>query len=186
LYNVIFNKNFFELEDMIEIASRTSSEFVEFTLIDTIPGKTEELLLDSRQIAELRNLAEKISCKLDNAGCYKGVKVLNFKSFLRRIASDSDLKKATYDRNIIDKIPCYAGWIFSRIMPNGDVNACLKAHRIPMGNLYKASFREIWNGDKQRYFRKKHWFTKKTIVSSGLSEMIRKFKRQDAIRVVMI
>ncbi|MFA5062575.1 MAG: radical SAM protein [Candidatus Omnitrophota bacterium] len=155
LYNVIFNKNFFELEDMIEIASRTGSEFVEFTLIDTIPGKTEELLLDSRQIAELRNLAEKISCKLDNAGCYKGVKVLNFKSFLRRIASDSDLKKATYDRNIIDKIPCYAGWIFSRIMPNGDVNACLKAHRIPMGNLYKASFREIWNGDKQRYFRKK-------------------------------
>ena len=155
LYNVIFNLNYHEIKDMVRLAQETRSESVEFTLIDTIPGKTDRLLLDSRQIKELQKDTQEISSSLNNNGYLNGVLLFRFDSFLRRISSSSDLKKATYDRNIIDRIPCYIGWSFARIMPNGDVNACLKAHRIPTGNLYRASFNQIWNGEKQRYFRKK-------------------------------
>jgi MoaA/NifB/PqqE/SkfB family radical SAM enzyme len=155
LYNVIFNLNYQELKEMITLAKETGAESVEFTLIDTIPGKTDRLLLNPAQIEELQRTAREITGGLDKNGYFDGVLLFRFDSFLRRISSSPDLSKATYDRNIIDKIPCYIGWYFSRIMPNGDVNACLKAHRIPTGNLYQARFRDIWNGEKQRYFRKK-------------------------------
>ena len=155
LYNVIFSLNYHELKEIIQFAKETGSESAEFTLIDTIPGKTDSLLLNSNQIKQLQISAQEIAKELDRQGYWDGVLLFRFDSFLRRISSSSDLSKATYDRNIIDKIPCYIGWCFSRIMPNGDVNACLKAHRIPIGNLYQKSFSEIWNGEKQRYFRKK-------------------------------
>jgi hypothetical protein len=52
-------------------------------------------------------------------------------------------------------MPCYVGWFFARILPDGNVNSCLKSHRIPVGNIYKHSFRDIWLSDKQAEFRKK-------------------------------
>lgn len=155
LYNVIFNHNYQEIKDMVRLAEETGSESTEFTLIDTIPGKTDKLLLNSFQIEQLQRDSQEISSRLDKNGCLGKVLLFRFDSFLRRISSSSDLKKATYDRNIIDKIPCYVGWNFARIMPDGNVNGCLKAHRIPTGNLYHSSFDQIWNGEKQKYFRKK-------------------------------
>ncbi len=161
LYNVIFNMNYHELQDMVGLAKDTGSESVEFTLIDTIPGKTDKLLLNAAQIKELQDSARSIAERLDSRGYWDGVLLFRFDSFLRRICSSLDLSKATYDRNVIDKMPCYIGWCFSRIMPNGDVNACLKAHRIPVGNLYQDNFRQIWNGKKQQQFRGKTLVYKK-------------------------
>ncbi|MDD5245773.1 MAG: radical SAM protein [Candidatus Omnitrophica bacterium] len=161
VYNVIFNLNFHEIEEMVELAGQTCSESVEFTLVDTIPGKTDKLLLTAQQTRELQKSVEKILQGLDKNNCYKGVLIFGLESFLRRISSSEDLLKATYDRNIIDKIPCYIGWCFARVMPNGDVNACLKAHRIPTGNLYKERFVKIWNGRQQVAFRKKTRVKKK-------------------------
>jgi MoaA/NifB/PqqE/SkfB family radical SAM enzyme len=66
--------------------------------------------------------------------------LLGVGSFYRRI-SRSDI---LYDSKIVDSLPCYAGWIYSRILTDGSVIPCCKAHRMPMGNLYEKSFREIW------------------------------------------
>ncbi len=155
LYNVIFNLNYHELEEIVDFARETGSESVEFALIDTVPGKTDKLLLNPQQIKILQDKAKSLNDNLDKRGCLDEVLLFRFDSFLRRICSSNDLSKATYDRNIIDKMPCYIGWCFSRIMPDGNVNSCLKAHRIPVGNLYHNSFSQIWNGEKQQYFRRK-------------------------------
>ncbi|OQA58387.1 MAG: Antilisterial bacteriocin subtilosin biosynthesis protein AlbA [Candidatus Omnitrophica bacterium ADurb.Bin277] len=162
LYNVISKLNYFELKDMILFAKETKCESVEFTLVDTMPGKTDKLLLNAAQSRELQDSATEIARVLDDKNKYNGVILFGFQSFLRRISSTSDLMKATYDRNIIDKMPCYIGWHFARVMPNGDINGCLKAHRIPTGNLHQSSFKEIWNGESQRNFRKKTLVEKKT------------------------
>jgi len=155
LYNVIFNLNYHEIKEMLKLAKDTKSEYIEFAMIDTIPGKTDKLLLNPEQIRELQEMAQEISKCSDRNLYFDGIAMPAFGAFLRRISSVSDLTKATYDRNIIDKIPCYIGWTFARILANGDVNACLKAHRIPVGNLYQSSFKEIWNGERQIQFRKK-------------------------------
>ncbi|MBN2143846.1 MAG: SPASM domain-containing protein, partial [Candidatus Aureabacteria bacterium] len=51
------------------------------------------------------------------------------------------------------RIPCTIGWTFARINADGEVNSCLKSHKIPVGNIYHHSFSEIWNGEKQQWFR---------------------------------
>ncbi len=157
LYNVIFNMNYFEIEKMIEFAKETKSESLEFTLVDTIPAVTDVLSLNEQQLQELRRSCEDIRFKLDKHNKVKGddVLIFQFEQFLRRISVSDDAKEAKYDRNIIDSMPCYIGWLFARVIPNGQVHSCLKAHRIPTGSLYVNRFFEIWNSENQEYFRTK-------------------------------
>jgi MoaA/NifB/PqqE/SkfB family radical SAM enzyme len=162
LYNVIFSKNYHELVEMVDFARLTGSESLEYTLVDTIPGKTESLLLNSCQIEQLQNDVNKLSLMIDKHGKIGEVTLFRFDAFKRRVSCANDLAQATYDRNIIDKMPCYIGWCFARILPNGDVNSCLKAHRIPAGNLYLNDFKQIWNGDQQTFFRNKTLVYKKS------------------------
>lgn len=148
IYNVISNLNYREIEPMVKFAAETGSEAVEFTVVDTIPGATDKLTLDQEQRREVLDQCERILAKDPK------VRVLNMEHFRRRL-SDAHADQAQYDSGFLGKCPCYVGWVFSRIMPDGDVNFCLKAHRIPVGNLYKDSFHEIWNSVRQKEFRKK-------------------------------
>ncbi|UCC41120.1 MAG: radical SAM protein [Candidatus Aminicenantes bacterium] len=156
IYDVIFNMNYFELEEMVSFAESTSSEFIEFTLADTIPNGTDILRLNEKQTQELIEISKKIrrGANKDNK-MPSGLELFQFHQFLRRISVAKDVEEAKYDRNIINSMPCNAGWLFARIMPDGEVHSCLKAHRIPTGSLYLNRFSEIWNSEKQSYFRKK-------------------------------
>ena len=79
--------------------------------------------------------------------------LLGFGSFQRRLLNT--VYKRKYDSNIVDSLPCYVGWIYSRILANGDVIPCCKAHLFSLGNLYKNSFKEIWFSNKYNEFRSK-------------------------------
>ncbi|MFH0753821.1 MAG: radical SAM protein [Candidatus Omnitrophota bacterium] len=148
IYNVISNLNYTELEEMVAFAEETGSESVEFAVVDTIPGATDQLLLNYEQ-----RQAVLAQCSRIMAAAHK-VKVLNLDTLIRRF-SDVSAQEAQYDSGIFQESSCYVGWVFSRIMSNGDVNFCLKAHRMPVGNLYEHSFRAIWNSAKQQEFRGK-------------------------------
>ncbi|MBF0331162.1 MAG: radical SAM protein [Candidatus Omnitrophica bacterium] len=148
IYNVISNLNYMELGQMVAFAEETGSESVEFTVVDTIPGKTDKLVLAPDQRKVILEQCERI-LKRDNK-----TRVTNLEHFMRRLG-DVKADDAQYDSGLLGQKPCYVGWVFSRIMPDGDVNFCLKAHRIPVGNLYTQPFREIWNAAKQREFRRK-------------------------------
>lgn len=164
LYNVIFNMNYLEVEKMVDFTKITNSESLEFTLVDTIPNITDILSLSEEQVIKLAQLCLKIKSGLDNQSRIRdgNVLVFQFEQFFRRISIVKDAKEAKYDRNIINNMPCYIGWLFVRIIPNGEVHSCLKAHRIPTGSLYANRFFEIWNSKKQEYFRKKTLGCKKS------------------------
>ncbi len=153
IYNVISNMNYDELEQMLDLAIATDSDSLEFTVIDTIPNATDSLILTEEQrkqvIKSTRKIKERLSAKDKDK-----VKVLGFEQFIRRV-SNADAKNAKYDKNILSDLPCYIGWLFARILADGNVNFCLKAHRIPVGNIYANSFAQIWNGRKQQEFRKR-------------------------------
>jgi MoaA/NifB/PqqE/SkfB family radical SAM enzyme len=164
LYNVIFNLNFFEVEKMVDFAVETKSEYLGFAIVDTMPGVTDVLVLNEGELAELRLACQRIKSELDGYNRLRSGSVLiyDFDQFSRRLSVDQDAKIAQYDRNIIDSVPCYNGWLFARVIPNGEVHSCLKAHRIPTGSLYKNTFSEIWNSEKQFFFRKKTCVYKKS------------------------
>jgi len=153
LYNVICNVNHQELNEMIDFANKTKSEVIEFAVIDTIPGATDRLLLSEEERQKVLAQCECIREKYDTLNSINGAKVINLEHFIRRL-SDGGADSAEYDSEIIENMPCYAGWLFARILANGDVNSCLKSHRLPVGNIYHQSFREIWNSPLQEEFRK--------------------------------
>ncbi len=51
-------------------------------------------------------------------------------------------------------LPCYVGWIHSRVRVDGTVYTCGRCD-LPMGNLRETSLSQIWNGPSYRSFRKK-------------------------------
>ncbi|MCM8784406.1 MAG: radical SAM protein [Candidatus Omnitrophica bacterium] len=148
VYNVIFNLNYFEMEEMLEFAEDVRADYIEYTILDVIPDKTAVLLPNREEFNRIKEISQRILQRKNK------IKILNFEHFLRRISQEEAIK-GEYEKNFIENIPCYSGWLFSRILANGEVTPCLKAHRFPVGNLYKNSFREIWNGELMQEFRRK-------------------------------
>jgi len=157
LYNVIFNMNYQEIEQMLDFAVQTGSDAVEFTLVDTVPNVTDSLCLNHEQHEAVLGAVRAIRARLDGYHRIRGtrVEVLNLDTFEQRLSTADHVRSALYDKNVINGMPCYVGWLFARVIPNGEVHSCLKAHRVPTGNLHYQSFSQIWNSSAQRVFRKK-------------------------------
>lgn len=51
-------------------------------------------------------------------------------------------------------IPCYAGWTWIYIEPDGNIHPCC-ASALSLGNASKRTLKEIWNGSAYQAFRKK-------------------------------
>jgi len=153
LYNVISNLNYRELVQMVEFTLEYRCDCVEFAVVDTIPGRTDELLLDKEQASDILKACRK--CRLDKRYYAPDGRFIisNFDQFVRRVSNEYS-SEAEYDRGILDNMPCYVGWLFARVLADGNVNFCLKSHRIPVGNIYEQEFDAIWNGARQRQFRR--------------------------------
>ncbi len=128
------------------------SEAVEYTVTDTIPDRTDCLLLSPEQLQECLAVCERIKSRMAPDQSVDGVTMLNFDHFMRRLG-DPRAAVAEYDSEFVDRLPCYVGWTYARILADGNVNSCLKSHRFPVGNVYEQSFADIWNGTRQREFR---------------------------------
>jgi MoaA/NifB/PqqE/SkfB family radical SAM enzyme len=154
-YNVINSLNYRDFHNMLEMCVETGCESTEFTLVDTIPGKTECLLLDEEARSWLYEQCEAVLAESNGENMYKGkVLLFGFQRFMRRLSS-ADSNVGDHDKNIVEQFPCYIGWLFARIMPDGNVNSCLKSHRVPVGNVYHQNFKDIWSSSRQMIFRKK-------------------------------
>lgn len=154
VYHVISRLNYRDFYNMLDFCIDTNCESVEFTLVDTIPGKTDQLLLLEDERQWLFEQCEKVWSEARGNRYRDKVLLFGFERFMRRLSS-SDSNAGEHDKNIIESFPCYIGHIFARIMPDGDVNSCLKSHRMPIGNIYHQSFKDIWSSDRQKYFRRK-------------------------------
>ena len=53
-----------------------------------------------------------------------------------------------------DRVPCYIGWISSRMKPDGSILPCAPCNLV-LGSLQETTFREIWNNPAYRDFRRK-------------------------------
>jgi len=156
IYNVISNLNYNEIKEMIDFAFSVKADSVDFTMMDPVEERTEILLLNEKQRCKLIKDINKVKDYVDKKNAELGVelKVNALDQFLRRVSNENS-KEGKYDSDIVDIIPCYAGWTFARIMANGDILSCLKSHLIPIGNIYKQSFKIAWYSKKQRLFREK-------------------------------
>ncbi len=150
LYHVVSNLNAHEFEAMYELAQKTGSEAVEFTVVDTVPGHTDVLLFDDATRQRLLTQSLALQERLSKRG-EKG-RLFGFEQWLRRLRC-KDVVDGLGDANIVHTFPCTIGWTFLRVMPDGKVTSCLKSHRIPIGNINEGRLPEMWNNPQQRKFR---------------------------------
>lgn len=153
VYHVISNINYHEILEMVDFALDTRSESLEFTVIDTIPGATDKLLLSEEQAKEALIKCDILKSRLKREEFTNRLEILNFEHFYRRLSS-AFAGEGQYDKGLLDGLPCYVGWTFARILADGNVNSCLKSHRFPVGNICDEKFSVIWNSARQREFRK--------------------------------
>lgn len=151
LLAIVNNMNYSGLRTLIDFASETRCNAVEFGVPDVIPGVTDSFLLNEGQLKFLKQ--DFINIVKNHDSKYLAVKIFNKDIFLKRISSPRACF-GEYD-SFVDKIPCYAGWVFLRLRANGNLNSCLKSHRVPIGNIYENDFSSIWNNPLQQEFRKK-------------------------------
>jgi len=55
--------------------------------------------------------------------------------------------------NVWDALPCYVGWVHSRVRVDGTIYPCGRCD-LPLGNLSERSFSRIWSGESYRRFRR--------------------------------
>jgi MoaA/NifB/PqqE/SkfB family radical SAM enzyme len=156
MYNVVSCYNYLEARKMIEFAFAHRFDDILFTPVDTVPGRTDTLMLNARQrgwlAAEIRKLSRNIK-ELEDKHNHQ-LEFKDYHSFLRRLENKNEACD-NYDSDILESLPsCYAGWSFARVLATGDVNSCLKSFKIPIGNIYINTFKEIWLSEKQHEFRR--------------------------------
>ena len=157
LYYVIFNKNYRDIAKMADLAMELRTNTLEFTPADVLPGTTDVLLLNEAQKAFVLREVKIQHKRIEEFNKREGGKVTfieQYDSFLKRL-SPKEATRGRYETRTVLKQPCYVGWSFLRILADGSVIPCLKAHRIPSGNLYGNSIKDIWNSEAQQLFRKK-------------------------------
>ncbi len=158
IHNVLMSQNHHEVTAMLELALDVKADEVHFTLVDPVPGKTESLLLTHPEHQRVLDSLEKFKPFVDRHNMYhdpktgREIKITNFHEFFIKM-SHTEIEKGIYDHQAVNKIPCYIGWLYTRVMADGRVIPCCKGHRLPMGNLNKKSFIEIWNSPRYEKFR---------------------------------
>ena len=148
LVNVIFNENYYDLEDMMKFAIEIKADEVFFGAVH-VTEDTKGLLLNSKELEILKNKIKSSLSLFKNENIFH-----NLHNFFEAINSPG-ATNGKFDLNMPNKCPCYHGWIHSRILADGRVSPCAFTNNLIMGDLKKNSFMDIWNSKKYKEFRGK-------------------------------
>jgi len=158
IHNVLMSHNHHEVEAMLKLALDVGADEVHFTVGDPIPGKTDSLLLSHEEHQIVTESLKKIKPLVDKHNLFiepetgRTIHVTNFHEFYAKMCQP-EVEEGVYDKRAADKIPCYIGWTFTRVMADGRVVPCCKGHRLPLGNLNEQPFIDIWNSPRYETFR---------------------------------
>jgi len=145
---VLTTHNSEELTVMFNLAESLGCDAVEFAVAETLPGLTHEHGLTP---ANAQQIKDDLTA-LGERAVWRKPRLMGLPALEARLKAIAAGRPS--DTELVHQIPCFAGWTYSRVMADGRVIPCLKAHRIPSGNLHNSSFSEIWSGTRQRAFRR--------------------------------
>ena len=162
IVHTISNANCSEVFKMAKMASKIGVDRVEFVTMDLLE-ETQHLQMNPEQLASVKKQIRAIENN-SNEGFLNQVSFNRFSStpgttmlwgfnrFKKRISDYNNPKG--FDSSLVDSLPCYVGWTYARIMADGNVIPCCRGSKLPMGNINKTAFKDIWFGTKYDQFRK--------------------------------
>ncbi len=148
LYHVLTAANADDAPAMLSLADDLGCDAVELAVADVVPGATDPLALRPDQatavLAALLPWAERAA--------WRRPRLLGLDAIRSRLQAIAAGRPA--DAALVHSLPCFAGWTYARVLADGRVIPCLKAHRVPSGSIHDRSFADIWQGEKQAAFRR--------------------------------
>lgn len=146
LHNVLCTKNASDTGEMVRLAAEVEAEGVSFVPLDVVPGATDGLAMTVEDARTALRGVERARQEVGSRVRIHAEEVLRS----RLLAEDTEAR----DARLVGDGPCFSGWAFARIDASGNLLPCLKAHRIPLGNVHESPFEELWNGERAREFRR--------------------------------
>lgn len=145
LTNVITSRTYKDLPAMARLGARLGVDGVDYFVCGAFK-KIDDLELESRHIREVKSVISEVK-ELE--------KKLDIKTNVRVFEKELDTATQSWKRTnrIQTEVPCYAGWIFSVVAPDGRVFPCCYCKN-SLGNIYENSFKEIWYSSKYNKFRR--------------------------------
>lgn len=145
--HVVTRENVGDMDKMVQVCADLGADEVSFLVMGELP-ETKSLQLDAGDVEGIRAGSEKWGRILGDAGVEH-----NLRAFV------GDLTNRVHggrrqDNPLQKKIPCYVGWIFCVIAPDGAVLPCCYCEETELGNVNETGFREIWKGATYKKFRR--------------------------------
>jgi MoaA/NifB/PqqE/SkfB family radical SAM enzyme len=145
--HVVTKENVDDFEGMIDICIRLGVDEVCFYVMGELE-LTTSLQLDPTEVARIQRGIAGWSDRLEAAGVTHELPI-----FAHQLAARAG--RGTPQENALQRsLPCYEGWMFCVIGPDGVVVPCCYCEGENLGNVYEKSFVDIWYGALYNQFRK--------------------------------
>lgn len=146
--HVVSKENVDTMDQMVQVPADLAVDEVVFYVMGELPH-TRHLQLDDEEIQTVRSNIERYVGILDRAGVAHRMEVFGADLGARAVRSGVVQKNP-----LQEKLPCYEGWMFCVIGPDGQVVPCCYCEELVLGNIHDKSFGEIWFGDAYKKYRK--------------------------------
>ncbi len=147
LSHVVSQENVEDFAGMVHIARDLGVNEVTFYAMGELP-ESQHLQLTGEQVGGIQDRLEEYVSELNGAG---------ISHTLEKFARDLSLRvrhgAPVQSNPLQERIPCYEGWVFCVIGPDGTVVPCCYCEETHLGNVTDTSFVEIWYGALYRQFR---------------------------------
>ena len=127
-----------KVQQMWNLAEDLGTDLVEFAIADVVPGGTDPLAVTP---AQAERLLPVVGPWVERAA-WRTPRLLGGEALLERLQAVA-LGRSP-DVGGVHRMPCFAGWSYARVLADGRVIPCLKAHRLPSGSLHEEGFAAIW------------------------------------------
>ncbi len=146
--HVVTKENVADMEAMVAVPCDLGVDEVVWYVVGELP-ETSHLRLDADDIADILERIPEWNRRFEAAGV-----VHDLEPFGRELGSRVREEKVQ-DNPLQRFLPCYEGWMFSVIGPDGVVVPCCYCEEERLGNVNDASFRAIWHGVAYRALRQR-------------------------------
>jgi radical SAM protein with 4Fe4S-binding SPASM domain len=153
--HVISKENVKDIDNMVRLACDLRVDEVAWYVMGEL-AETHHLQLDAEEVAHVRAGIPAWSQQFMAAGVHHDMDVFGRELSVRTGG-------VTVQQNPLQRsVPCYEGWMFCVIQPDGVVVPCCYCEEEKLGNVFDDSFEKIWTDALYRDYRRRSLAMPKT------------------------
>ena len=146
---VVCRENVGDMDRAVELCCEFGVDEVNWAVMGELP-ETAHLQLGAVEVADVQARIPGWSRRLEAAG---------IRHDLARLAEELPLRVGSGDHpqeNPLQRgLPCYEGWMFSVVGPDGTVVPCCYCEGVQLGNIVEEDYARIWKGPRYADFRRR-------------------------------